>query len=243
VSAPTADAIFEFLSGVAPRPGTAADRVRKAVLNPDADPEAAAALVRFRAAHKDLLQAPRVQTAVREFRQRLSLGLAESELPLAEPIPDPPRTGWRDLFDRLVAHCRGEFTGAKSSTPVGSAESLVSTILSSYISGAEAGRYGDLHDPKQIWPVLLEIAARKMKRKLTPETVADPRFADALGSTLEFSFREVARGDRERVILAHTLFGRNPAQIETLTHDFPDDVANVVRALHADLHLHLTNAA
>jgi hypothetical protein len=119
---------------------------------------------------------------------------------------------------------------------------MVSTILSSYIAGAEAGRYGDLHDPKQLWPVLLEIAARKMKQKLTAATVTNPRFADALGKAVELAFRDVAQDDRRRIILAHTLFGRTPKDIEGLTGELPEDVSNVVRTLHAELHLRLSAA-
>lgn len=251
MSAPPTDAIFEFLGGTAPRPGTAAARVRAAVLNPGTDPDADAALVKFRKAHRDLLEAPRVRSAVAAFQQKMARELADAEaeaLPFAEPIPDPPppppKPTWRDLFDRLVAHCRAEFGRATATAPapVGTAESLVSTILSSYIAGAEAGRYRALHDPQQLWPVLLEIAARKMKQKLTAATVADARFADVMSAVLEFTFRDVAKDDARRLVLVHALFGREPKEIEKRTGQLTEDVASVVRTLHTDLHLHLTVA-
>lgn len=248
MSTPTADDIFDFLTGPAPQPGTPADRVRKAVLKPESDPDAAAALVRFRAAHTDLLKAPPLAAAVQEFRQTV-LDAVKAAAAVAATAPPPPAAPgtkpampalptWRDLFDQLVRHCRAEFANAGRPAPAGSPESVVSTILASYITGREDGRYGSLNDPAQLWPVLLEIAAKKLKRRLTPDMVADPKFAESLSGTLKEAF-DAADDERRKLIVAHTLFGRSPNEIAKLTDDVPQDVGNVVRRLHAKLHLEL----
>lgn len=249
MTAPADGTIFEFLSGVAPRAGSGAARIRDAVIRPDTDPDADAALDRFRKKHKDVIEMPRIASAVRAFRARLAQALdqkrtARDAPPFAEELP----ATWRDLFEKLKVSCRealgqaGQPAQPDATPETATAEMLVATVVSHYVAGADERRYGDLRDPKQLWPVLLEMTARRVKRKLTAATVNDPQFAEALGGVLEVAFEDVAKTDRQRMILALTLFGKGSKEIARTADDLPENVKDSIRSLHADLHLRLSPA-
>jgi hypothetical protein len=239
---PFANAIFDYLTGKPPAAGSPADRVRKAVLDPGVDPEMDTALLQFRTVHKGLEQSPATTIAVATFQEELARDWAKASGKATAATPRPPRANWQDLFDRLLKHCRALFGGTVVPSGADTPERLVSTTVSTYLSRAEAGQFGDLEDPNQLWPVLLEIAARKANRKLSARVLDDVRFGQALTGVLEEAFKDVAPQKSRQMVLVLSLFGRSPEQIEAQTHELREDIEADVRALHAELHAWLKAA-
>ncbi len=237
MNTPDPDDIFDLFQHPNPTAGSGAERIRKAVLQPGSDSEADGELLRFRKLHLDLLQAPKIRDLVKSFRKPI---VSDATTTDSLETREAPRPTWRDQLDRLIAHCRDELRADRTATGTDAPEQVVSTILSSFLRLDEAGQFGDLHDPEQLWPVLLAIAGRKLKKKkLTEALIGDARFGAALGAILAETFSDFARDDRRCAILAHRLFGRSNRQIGKLVGEGDRDVANVVRTLHADLHLRL----
>ena len=234
MNALTPNDIFDFFSQSVTQRSAGAIRVSRAVVKPGSDPDADASLVRFRKSHVDLLNSPRLIALVQQLKK-------EEEGPIETLVlakPEAKRADWRSLFDRLIVHCRAELAGTAASTET--PEGVVSSILSSFLRRDSEGQYGDLHDHQQLWPLLIAIAGRKLrKKKLTEKIIADRRFGSALGEILEEAFRDIAREDRRQAIFAHSLFGNSARRIGQLLDEDPEDIASVIRTIHAELHLML----
>ncbi len=243
--------IFAFLTGDPPQPGSGAALVKDAVLNPGKHAEVDAALVQFRAMHKETLGLPKAKTLVIEHLTELNAQILAANAILSQSslsvLPEvagvsQPRASWKDLFDRLLTRCRQMVT-EEPTAEANTGEHLASRIISTYIRGNEAGKYAELRDPQKLWPVLLELAAKKLKKPLTPELVQANDYTAALEDVLMIAFSKEANDEASRYVLAHNLLGKDASAIAEKTNDLTDNVSAVIQLLHSKFHLLLANAA
>lgn len=242
-------AAFDLLAGD-PTPHSPAATIREAVRTPGSNPAVDEALVLFRKSHKSLDGASGVAAAVGAFHKALRQAIdrkATTGLPIAEEIADTPAPAipaaktWRDHYEKLLKHIRTELASIRAEPSADTAE-VASTILSSYLNALEKGQYANQKNRLKLWPVLLAIAARKLGREPTPAAASDLAFENALGRILDATVNEVARDNKHRTILTLSLLGSKPAEIARELKELPENVAEVIKALHADLYLQLTAA-
>lgn len=208
------DAIYEFLAGMTT---PQAERVRAAVLAPGSDTEVDAALLAFRRSHHKPHKSAGVQAVLRRHRSRAK---------------------WGALFAQLVTHCQRSLSGAPPRRKTAAGETEVSTVITTHVESSAEQKRVNLADRRQLWPVLLELAAKRLNAALTPKLAVKEEFATALEESLRLAFTEA--GDRRKQrILQDVLFGRPVREVADRTADVPENVERAVEVMHDRLAVHL----
>lgn len=237
------EAILLFLAGRGGDAVPQVERIRRAAADPASDPEAAEHLAAFRQKAASLLTLPKVVAATGKYQEKSQAAFhaavanlspeAAALLPL--PPADPKRAD--PYFARLVEYLAERYS-EQPPPDRSAAESLASSVFSSYLSGGRSAPH--LDDPQDPWGLLLEITTRKLTagadavRERWRVGGGPDEFVRAFQPAYAAECRALltATPDEHRAVVAGRLNGRSIDQLVQLTGKSEPFVKAALKAAH-----------